>query len=97
MAIATPCNEVDCAFPKCDCWDKKSAASRLIVKQQERITELEQQLADCERLTLERASSIEFIPKCLDPHHDDRWCPHCSSMDDGIEQYQQAIRALIKE
>jgi hypothetical protein len=46
---------------------------------------------------MEQAAEIEFTPVCTDPHHDDRWCPHCSSMEDGVDQYQQAIRDRIKK
>jgi hypothetical protein len=32
---------------------------------------------------------INFKPICMDKAHDDRWCSHCESMEDGIEQFAQ--------
>jgi hypothetical protein len=45
----------------------------------------------CEKL----GDNLQLI--CTDSGHDDRWCAHCSAMEQGIEQYQNAIRAYIVE
>jgi hypothetical protein len=54
-------------------------------------------------LTLEQLSAINtdnekfltlkasFVPKCTCSAHDPRWCAHCSSMGDGIEQFVSAM------
>ena len=36
-----------------------------------------------------------FEPECTDTRHDDRWCPHCSSMAMGIDAFISHLKESI--
>ena len=36
-----------------------------------------------------------FEPECTDTRHDDRWCPHCSSMAMGIDAFISHLKEVI--
>jgi len=80
MAIATPCNEADCTFPKCNCWDRKLHTQRLIVKQQERIVELEASYdavaQDCTILEQKNKKLQKAIQEYLDCQTTNQWVTH---------------------